>query len=230
MGVYASLNGGPGSDDAPAQCGREPRAHGGGARGAAGSPAHRLSGPLARRGDDRPAVAAAGAPARRCDRDRRAGARNRRHHRRLRPGPVRRPKARVYRRGPCRLARRRSAACSRRPSPPWNGCGADRARISAALGPTIRQPSYEVGPEFVARFTSADANNERFFLPSPRPGACPLRSSRLYRRPPRRCRHPDRGPRHLHLRRYGAVFQLPTFDSPQRARLRAPRHAIALAR
>src|SRR5471032_2549104 len=30
--------------------------------------------------------------------------------------------------------------------------GAERARIVAALGPTIRQPNYEVGPEFVARF------------------------------------------------------------------------------
>jgi copper oxidase (laccase) domain-containing protein len=48
-------------------------------------------------------------------------------------------------------------------------CGADRARLSVVLGPTIRQPNYEVGPEFVARFTSDDANNKRFFLPSPRP-------------------------------------------------------------
>src|SRR5499433_2180832 len=31
-------------------------------------------------------------------------------------------------------------------------CGADRARIGAALGPMIRQANYEVGPEFVARF------------------------------------------------------------------------------
>ena len=30
--------------------------------------------------------------------------------------------------------------------------GADRSRIIAALGPTIRQPNYEVGPEFVERF------------------------------------------------------------------------------
>lgn len=44
--------------------------------------------------------------------------------------------------------------------------GARRARIAAAIGPTIRQPSYEVGPEFVARFTDADAGNSRFFAPS----------------------------------------------------------------
>ena len=48
-------------------------------------------------------------------------------------------------------------------------CGADRARMVAALGPMIRQPNYEVGPEFVARFTAEDATNGRFFQPSPRP-------------------------------------------------------------
>jgi YfiH family protein len=49
-------------------------------------------------------------------------------------------------------------------------CGAARGRIVAALGPMIRQPSYEVGPEFVARFRAADAANERFFQPSARAG------------------------------------------------------------
>jgi YfiH family protein len=48
-------------------------------------------------------------------------------------------------------------------------CGAERARIVAALGPMIRQPSYEVGPEFVTRFKADDGANERFFKPSPRP-------------------------------------------------------------
>src|SRR6185437_17049539 len=43
--------------------------------------------------------------------------------------------------------------------------GAERSRIAAALGPTIRQPNYEVGPEFVERFLAADKNNERFFAP-----------------------------------------------------------------
>lgn len=41
--------------------------------------------------------------------------------------------------------------------------GAARARIHVALGPMIRQRSYEVGPEFVARFLDADASNARFF-------------------------------------------------------------------
>ncbi len=48
-------------------------------------------------------------------------------------------------------------------------CGADRARITAALGPMIRQPSYEVGPELVASFRSENEANERFFRASSRP-------------------------------------------------------------
>lgn len=46
--------------------------------------------------------------------------------------------------------------------------GADRGRIVAAIGPLIRQSSYEVGPEFVARFHEADHRNIRFFAPSDR--------------------------------------------------------------
>jgi YfiH family protein len=49
-------------------------------------------------------------------------------------------------------------------------CGASRACIVAVLGPTIRQPNYEVGPEFVARFEAADPANLRFFAPSLRAG------------------------------------------------------------
>ena len=48
--------------------------------------------------------------------------------------------------------------------------GAERARITVALGPTISQPNYEVGPEFVERFMTADAANARFFVTSQRPG------------------------------------------------------------
>ncbi|HWC92595.1 MAG TPA: peptidoglycan editing factor PgeF [Pseudolabrys sp.] len=46
--------------------------------------------------------------------------------------------------------------------------GATRARIAAALGPTIRQRNYEVGPDLIARFVEADPANARFFTPSPR--------------------------------------------------------------
>lgn len=48
--------------------------------------------------------------------------------------------------------------------------GAARTRIVAALGPMIRQPNYEVGPEFVARFHEADKGNKAFFAPSEREG------------------------------------------------------------
>ncbi len=48
--------------------------------------------------------------------------------------------------------------------------GAARSNIVASLGPTIRQPNYEVGPEFVERFKAADPANARFFTPSQRDG------------------------------------------------------------
>ncbi len=44
--------------------------------------------------------------------------------------------------------------------------GARKADIHAAIGPLIRQPSYEVGAEFVERFTATDAANVRYFVPS----------------------------------------------------------------
>jgi polyphenol oxidase len=46
--------------------------------------------------------------------------------------------------------------------------GAERSGIVAAIGPLIRQHSYEVGPEFVERFVEADAENVLFFIPSTR--------------------------------------------------------------
>ena len=46
--------------------------------------------------------------------------------------------------------------------------GAKREEITAVLGPTIGAASYEVGPDFVARFAEADADYRRFFAPSPR--------------------------------------------------------------
>ncbi|MBP7064673.1 peptidoglycan editing factor PgeF [Ferrovibrio sp.] len=48
--------------------------------------------------------------------------------------------------------------------------GADRARIRAAIGPTIRQPSYEVSEPFRVEFTAADAGNADFFGAGKRPG------------------------------------------------------------
>jgi len=48
--------------------------------------------------------------------------------------------------------------------------GAQRARIAAALGPTIGQTNYEVGPEFVERFLAAEPANARFFTDAEREG------------------------------------------------------------
>lgn len=50
------------------------------------------------------------------------------------------------------------------------GLGARRGNIIAVLGPSIGPQNYEVGPEFVARFVEADAGNDRYFVPSAKPG------------------------------------------------------------
>jgi hypothetical protein len=50
--------------------------------------------------------------------------------------------------------------------------GAARTRICAAIGPTIGQASYEVGPEFEAEFLASAPGNARFFArasPAARP-------------------------------------------------------------
>lgn len=65
--------------------------------------------------------------------------------------------------------------------------GASRGEIVAAIGPTISQASYEVGPEFRDRFIAEDDANAKFFIPSTRdahfmfdlPGYVGLRLSRL---------------------------------------------------
>jgi hypothetical protein len=48
--------------------------------------------------------------------------------------------------------------------------GAERRRIVAALGPMIRQRSYEVGTELADRFVAADPANGRFFRPAGKAG------------------------------------------------------------
>ena len=48
--------------------------------------------------------------------------------------------------------------------------GASRSAIAACVGPTIAQPSYEVGPEFPGPFLDQDAENDVFFIPSEREG------------------------------------------------------------
>jgi len=48
--------------------------------------------------------------------------------------------------------------------------GAARGQIIVAIGPLIRQRSYEVGEEFVGRFGRDDPENARFFAPAERTG------------------------------------------------------------
>jgi polyphenol oxidase len=48
--------------------------------------------------------------------------------------------------------------------------GAARDRIHAALGPMIRQPNYEVGPDLIDRFAAEDPASKPFFAPAPRAG------------------------------------------------------------
>ncbi|HEX7760791.1 MAG TPA: laccase domain-containing protein, partial [Caulobacteraceae bacterium] len=48
--------------------------------------------------------------------------------------------------------------------------GADPARIVAAVGPCIAQPSYEVGLEFLERFEIDDPASATFFAPGAGPG------------------------------------------------------------
>jgi YfiH family protein len=48
--------------------------------------------------------------------------------------------------------------------------GARREHIAAAVGPCIRQPSYEVGPELLDAFTRRDEGDAKFFVPSARDG------------------------------------------------------------
>ena len=48
--------------------------------------------------------------------------------------------------------------------------GAQRDRIRAAIGPCISRENYEVGPEFAANFTTADPANSSFFAPAAHPG------------------------------------------------------------
>lgn len=50
------------------------------------------------------------------------------------------------------------------------GLGASRARTAAVIGPCIRQPSYEVGPDMRDAALAASADAARFFAPAARDG------------------------------------------------------------
>jgi len=48
--------------------------------------------------------------------------------------------------------------------------GGKRSQIVAAAGPMIRQESYEVGQDLIDRFVAIESSNVRFFKPAGRPG------------------------------------------------------------
>jgi YfiH family protein len=48
--------------------------------------------------------------------------------------------------------------------------GARKSDIRAAIGPMIRQGSYEVGPDLIGRFAGEDQASSRFFAPAARDG------------------------------------------------------------
>ena len=188
QGLYATLNGGTGSRDLPGHVteNRNRMAAALGVRPQCLLTAYQTHSPdvvtIER------ALAPAGAPARRCHRhpDSRAGDCG--DHRRLRPGPVRGRERRGDRRRPCRVARcleRRAGSNDwshgrlwRRPHP-----------MVAAIGPMIRQPNYEVGAR-LHRPIRGRRCRQRTLLPAiAARRARALRSRRLYRCPPVRCRH-----------------------------------------
>ena len=110
-----------------------------------------------------------------------------RAHRRLRPGPAGRPEGGRDRRRPCRLegrAGRRARGRAGRHGPPRRRA----ERVTAALGPCIAQASYEVGPEFVARFAAEDPANAAFFATGLGPSAVRPRGLRRRAPAPRRRR------------------------------------------
>ncbi|UXS02119.1 peptidoglycan editing factor PgeF [Agrobacterium tumefaciens] len=48
--------------------------------------------------------------------------------------------------------------------------GANRGRIITSLGPSISQANYEVGPEYVTRFTDVDPDYQRYFSAAEKAG------------------------------------------------------------
>ncbi len=110
------------------------------------------------------------APARRRHRHPHRRPRHRRHRRRLRTDPVCRSERARDRRRACRLEGRADRHCGIHRRGDGRSSARSAADIVAAIGPLIRQHSYEVGNEFVERFLRRDAENALFFLPAAREG------------------------------------------------------------
>ena len=100
--------------------------------------------------------------------------------------------------------------------------GAERGQIIAAIGPMIRQPSYEVGAEFVERFLAAEPDNGMFFLPSAREGHAMFDLAGFIRMRLEKAGVlliDDLGARYLCRR---ALLQLPPLGAPERTGLWPP--------
>ncbi len=100
--------------------------------------------------------------------------------------------------------------------------GAKRARIAAAIGPCIAQPSYEVDAAFAARFAGADPGNVRFFAPG-RPGHAHFDlEDYVAHRLEISGSWPGSAARPRHARRARALLFLPPRHARRRAGLRSP--------
>ena len=166
-GVYASLNGGVGSRDAPRRS-RENRARMAAALGLA---PERLLVPYQVHSPDvvdRLGALGARTARPRCDGIVTAtpGLGARRHRRRLRHDPVRRRRGAASSAPRMPAGRARATASSRRPSRRWRRSARAPATSSPRSGPCIAQASYEVGPEFVAAFARPTPRRRAIFAPS----------------------------------------------------------------
>lgn len=97
--------------------------------------------------------------------------------------------------------------------------GASRERIAASLGPSISQSNYEVGPEYVARFTDIDPAYADYFAETEKQGHAlfDLKQFTIDRLTNAACEGGKSRPLHLSGRR--AVLFLSPHDPPRRTRL-----------
>ena len=102
--------------------------------------------------------------------------------------------------------------------------GGHARNITAVIGPMISQAAYEVGPEFPARFIERSRRMRRFFTPSAARGPLPCSTCRPISRTG--CEAEGVGTVvnlvALHLRRRGALLQLPPHHTSRRNGLRPP--------
>ena len=109
--------------------------------------------------------------------------------------------------------------------------GAKPERIAAAIGPSISQDAYEVGPEFVERFVAEEPESARFFIIDEGSGEPHFDLPAYVGERLARAGVGDvRRSRPLHLLRGNAAIQLSPVTTSWRRRLRSPnfRHPACL--